>query len=211
MAVRFRDRGEAGQALAAAVGRLRDRAPVVLALPRGGVPVAAEVARALDAPLDVIVVRKLGVPFQPELGMGAIGEEGVRVLNADVIRHARIGADDLARVEARERAEVERRARRYRGGRPMTSLLDRAVIIVDDGIATGGTARAAIEVARGTRSCERRARGAGRTSVVGRGAVARRRRGGCRRDSPATCSRSASGTATSPRPPTTRCARLLRG
>ena len=135
-------------ALAAAVDHLRDRAPVVLALPRGGVPVAAEVARALDAPLDVIVVRKLGVPFQPELGMGAIGEEGVRVLNADVIRHARIGADDLARVEARERAEVDRRARRYRGGRPMTSLLDRAVIIVDDGIATGGTARAAIEVAR---------------------------------------------------------------
>jgi putative phosphoribosyl transferase len=145
---RFRNRREAGVRLAAALEPLRDEHPVVVGLPRGGVVVAAEVAAALDAPLDVIVVRKLGVPTQPELGMGAVGEDGVRVLNDMVLRVARVTPEQLAAVEARERAEVERRAAAFRGGRPRVELADRAVIVVDDGIATGGTARAALEVAR---------------------------------------------------------------
>ncbi|MBE3012173.1 phosphoribosyltransferase [Microbispora sp. NEAU-D428] len=121
---------------------------VVLGLPRGGVPVAFQVARALGAPLDVIVVRKLGVPYQPELGFGAIGEGGVRVLNPDVVRLANITRAEMAEVERRERAELERRARRFRGGREPVDLAGRTVIVVDDGIATGGTARAACQVAR---------------------------------------------------------------
>ena len=121
---------------------------MVLALPRGGVPVAFEVARALDAPLDVMVVRKLGVPFQPELGMGAIGEGNVRVLDPETVRIAQVTPDEIAAVEARERAELERRVRLYRSGRPMTSVRGRTVIVVDDGIATGGTARAALQIAR---------------------------------------------------------------
>jgi putative phosphoribosyl transferase len=144
----FRDRRDAGRRLAVRLEGLRDQEPVVLGLPRGGVPVADEVARLLDAPLDVIVVRKLGVPFQPELGMGAIGEDGVRILNHDVLRVAHIGADELGHVEARERAEVEARAVRFRGNRPRIDLTGRTAIIVDDGIATGGTARAALQVAR---------------------------------------------------------------
>ncbi len=145
---RFQDRRDAGLQLAARLSHFRDERPIVLGLPRGGVPVAFEVARALDAPLDVIVVRKLGVPFQPELGMGAIGEDGARVLNDDVVRLARVTPDELAAVEARERREVERRADLYRQGRSMIPLAGRTVIIVDDGIATGGTARAALQVAR---------------------------------------------------------------
>jgi putative phosphoribosyl transferase len=148
VARRFRDRREAGVALADRLEGLRDDKPVVLALPRGGVPVAFEVARALHAPLDVIVVRKLGVPFQPELGMGAIGEGGVRVLDPEMVRVAQVTPDEIAVVEARERAELERRVRLYRGGRPMTSVEGRTVIVVDDGIATGGTARAALQIAR---------------------------------------------------------------
>lgn len=144
----FRNRRDAGRRLAARLEHLRSEHPIVLGLPRGGVPVAAEVARALGAPLDVIVVRKLGVPFQPELGMGAIGEDGARVLNDDVMRLARVGPHDIAEVEARERAEVERRARQFRGDRPMLNLEHRTVIVVDDGLATGGTARAALQVAR---------------------------------------------------------------
>jgi putative phosphoribosyl transferase len=112
------------------------------------VPVAFEVARALDAPLDVMIVRKLGVPSRPELGMGAIGEGGTRVLNRRVVDAAGVTAPELAAVEVREQAEVERRARRYRGDRPMQPLTDRTVIVVDDGLATGGTARAALETAR---------------------------------------------------------------
>src|ERR1019366_767728 len=114
----FADRADAGRRLAARLQHLADEPVVVLGLPRGGVPVAFEVARALGAPLDVIVVRKLGVPFQPELGMGAIGEDGVRVINHEVVRAAGVSVQELAAVEARERAEVQRRAWRYRGGRP---------------------------------------------------------------------------------------------
>jgi putative phosphoribosyl transferase len=144
----FRDRSDAGRQLAARLASLADKHPVVLALPRGGVPVAFEVAKRLGCSLDVIVVRKLGVPFQPELGMGAVGEDDALVLNDEVVRLARVGQEELARVVARERAEVEARARRFRDGRPAISLVGKVAIVVDDGIATGGTAGAAIEVAR---------------------------------------------------------------
>jgi putative phosphoribosyl transferase len=144
----FRDRRQAGQRLGERLSGMRGSRPLVLGLPRGGVPVAFEVARALDAPLDVLVVRKIGVPFQPELGMGAVGEDGVRVLNEEVLREAAVTDTQLAEVEARERAEVEQRAARLRGGRPAAPLTGRTVIIVDDGLATGGTARAAIRLAR---------------------------------------------------------------
>jgi putative phosphoribosyl transferase len=144
----YRDRREAGQRLAERLSGLRSSRPLVLGLPRGGVPVAFEVARELDAPLDILVVRKLGVPFQPELGMGAVGEDGVRVLNPDVLREAGVTDTQLAEVESRERAEVEQRATHLRRGRPAIPLTDRTVVIVDDGLATGGTARAAIRVAR---------------------------------------------------------------
>ncbi len=144
----FRDRREAGRRLAASLGGFATERPVVLALPRGGVPVAAEVAEALKSLLDVIVVRKLGVPFQPELGMGAVGEDGALVLNDEVVRMARVTPDELSRIEARERTEVEARARRFRGGHAAVPLAGKTVIVVDDGIATGGTARAALHVAR---------------------------------------------------------------
>ncbi len=144
----FRDRREAGRRLAERLGHLRGAQVVVLGLPRGGVPVAAEVAVALRAPLDVIMVRKLGVPVQPELAMGAIGEGGVRVLNTDVLTAARITDAEIAGVEARERAELQRRARRFRGARERTTVRGRTAVIVDDGIATGSTARAACQVAR---------------------------------------------------------------
>ena len=144
----FRDRREAGRRLAERLSGLRASSPLVLGLPRGGVPVAFEVANTLGAPLDVLVVRKLGVPFQPELGMGAVGEDDVRVLNPDVLRQAGVTETQLAAVETRERAEVEERAVRLRRGRPAIPLQGRTVVIVDDGLATGGTARAAVQVAR---------------------------------------------------------------
>jgi putative phosphoribosyl transferase len=122
---------------------------VVLGLPRGGVPVAYEVAEALDAPLDVIVVRKLGMPSQPELAMGAIGEDGVRVLNAGVLRAAGIDAERLASVERAERAELQRRVATLRRGRHRIPLTGRIAVVIDDGVATGATARAACDVARG--------------------------------------------------------------
>jgi predicted phosphoribosyltransferase len=125
---------------------------VVLGLPRGGVVVAAEVARSLGAPLDVIIVRKLGVPFQPELAMGAIGEEGARVISDDVVRRCGLSAEQLGEVERRERAELARRAELLRGDRPPIPLAGRTVLIVDDGIATGSTARAACVVARARRA-----------------------------------------------------------
>ena len=144
----FIDRADAGRRLAARLQHLRGDQVVVLGLPRGGVPVAYEVARALDAPLDVIVVRKLGVPFQPELAMGAIGEEGVRIINEEVVSVAGVSPSQLDEVEARERTELEVRVRRFRGDRPPIALEGRIVVVVDDGIATGSTARAACQVAR---------------------------------------------------------------
>jgi putative phosphoribosyl transferase len=144
----FLDRSDAGRRLADRMLHLRGEDVVVLGLPRGGVPVAAEVARALGAPLDVIVVRKLGVPVQPELGMGAIGEGDVRIINPEVVAITRVTDDEIAAVEKRERAELERRARCFRGDRSRTPLTGRTAIIIDDGIATGSTARAACQVAR---------------------------------------------------------------
>jgi putative phosphoribosyl transferase len=144
----FTDRAEAGRRLAALLGHLSGDDVVVLGLPRGGVPVAAQVAHALGAPLDVILVRKLGVPVQPELALGAIGEGGVRIINPDVVEVTGVTDTEIAVVEARERAELERRARRFREGRPPEPLAGRIAVIVDDGIATGATARAACQVAR---------------------------------------------------------------
>ncbi|MGQ0718559.1 MAG: phosphoribosyltransferase [Pseudonocardiales bacterium] len=144
----FVDRGDAGRRLGQRLQHLRGEDVVILGLPRGGVPVAAEVALALGAPLDVIVVRKLGVPMQPELAMGAIGEGDVRVLVPETVRRAGVTGDELADVERRERAELERRAQRFRGDRTRLSLVGRTAVVVDDGIATGSTARAACEVAR---------------------------------------------------------------
>ncbi len=144
----FTDRVDAGRRLAEAVRHLKEEKPVVLGLPRGGVPVAFEVARVLGAPLDVIVVRKLGVPYQPELGFGAIGEDGVRVLSEDIVRRAGIDPTQIATVEQEEEQELLRRARRYRDGRSRVRIEGRTVIVVDDGIATGATAAAACRVAR---------------------------------------------------------------
>ncbi len=144
----FADRDEAGRRLAARLGHLRGEPVVVLGLPRGGVPVAFQVARALGAPLDVIIVRKLGVPFQPELGMGAVGEGGVRVLNPAIIHAAGVSGNEVAAVQAREQAAVEARAARYRARRPRQPLDGRVAVVVDDGIATGSTARAACQIAR---------------------------------------------------------------
>jgi putative phosphoribosyl transferase len=144
----FIDRVDAGRRLAERLDVLRGEDLVVLGLPRGGVPVAFEVARALDAQLDVIIVRKLGVPRQPELAMGALGEGGVRVVNDDIIRSGHIRAADLAAVHRREQAELQELDRRLRAGRPRVPLAGRTALIVDDGVATGSTARAACQVAR---------------------------------------------------------------
>jgi putative phosphoribosyl transferase len=153
----FRDRAEAGAALAAA---LRDRmaADGVLALPRGGVPVAAPVAEALDAPLDVLVVRKLGAPGHPELAMGALASGGVRVLNPALVDQLGVDDDTLARVTAAEQRELERREREYRGDRPPSDVAGRSMVLVDDGLATGATVRAGVEAVR--------ARGAARIVVA---------------------------------------------
>ena len=146
---RFRDRAEAGQFLAGRLAAYAGRVDVrILALPRGGVPVAFAVAQALHAPLDVLVVRKLGLPGQEELAMGAIATGGVRVLNDDVVQELRIPPDVIDRVTASEHAELERRERVYRGGRPAPILRDQTVLLVDDGLATGTTMRAAIAAVR---------------------------------------------------------------
>ena len=144
----YADRADAGRRLAGSLLSYEDRAPLVLGLPRGGVPVAFEVARELNASLDVLVVRKLGVPSQPELAFGAIGEGGVRVLNDSVLRHVVVSDAEIAEVEAAQRAELRRRVQTYRGERTPIPLAGRVVVIVDDGFATGSTARAACLVAR---------------------------------------------------------------
>ncbi|MBP2586822.1 putative phosphoribosyltransferase/putative alpha/beta-hydrolase family hydrolase [Streptomyces sp. PvR006] len=144
----FSDRTDAGRQLAARLDHLKGDDVVVLGLPRGGVPVAAEVADALDAPLDICLVRKLGVPQQPELAMGALGEGGVRVVNERVLHEAGVGARDLAAVEEREHLVLDQRTRRYRGSRPSVPLEGRTVLVVDDGLATGATALAACRVVR---------------------------------------------------------------
>ena len=149
MMMRFRNRVEAGQQLAQRLTKYANRSNVlVLALPRGGVPVGYEVAQALKAPLDVFVVRKLGVPGHEELAMGAIASGGVRVLNGDVVEGLQIPNDVIDAVAERELRELERRERAYRDDRPAPEVQGRTVILVDDGIATGSTMKAAIEALR---------------------------------------------------------------
>jgi predicted phosphoribosyltransferase len=145
----FHDRHDAGRHLARALGRYVGRDDVlILALPRGGVPVGYEVAQALHAPLDVYLVRKLGVPGRPELAMGAIAIGGVRVLNTDVIESLGIPASTIDAVAAAETREIVRRDRRYRGDRPPPAVKGKSVIVVDDGLATGATMRAAVAALR---------------------------------------------------------------
>jgi putative phosphoribosyl transferase len=145
----YRNRAEAGRLLAAALTRYRSKTDVVvLGLTRGGVPVAAEVASALAAPLDVVVVRKIGVPFQPELAMGAIAGDETQVLDRGLIHSIGLPNDEVKRVIARERAELERREQLYRAARPPLSLTGRTAILVDDGLATGSTMLAAVQFAR---------------------------------------------------------------
>ncbi|MDX6348057.1 MAG: putative phosphoribosyl transferase [Streptomyces sp.] len=146
--MQFIDRADAGRRLAEKLPHLRSENPVVLGLPRGGVPVAYEVARALHAPLDIVVVRKLGVPYHRELGFGAIGEGGARVVSDDIVRMTHVSRDDLEEVERHEEAELGRQAHRFRDGRSRTDLRGRTVIVVDDGVATGATALAACQVVR---------------------------------------------------------------
>ena len=141
----FRDRADAGRQLAVRLERYRDEEPLVLALPRGGVPVGFEISRALGAPLDVFVSRKLGAPGQPELGIGAVAQGGTRILNERLVRRLGIPEDYLERITRREEDEVERRLRLLRGDRPVPEVGGRTVILVDDGLATGVTALAAIE------------------------------------------------------------------
>jgi putative phosphoribosyl transferase len=149
MTTRFRDRTEAGRFLAQKLTAYADRPDVlVLGLPRGGVPVAFQVALALNAPLDILLVRKLGVPGHRELAMGAIASGGVYVLNEDIVRTLGISGSEIEEVTAEERAELGRRERVYRGGLPLPDARGRTVILVDDGIATGTTMRAAIALLR---------------------------------------------------------------
>jgi putative phosphoribosyl transferase len=145
----FRDRADAGRQLAAALSAYANRSDVVvLGLPRGGVPVAAEVARALRAPLDVFLVRKLGVPGHEELAMGAVASGGVRVVNTDVIEELQIPRRVLDAVTEAERREIERLERGYRGSRPPVNVVGRVVIVIDDGLATGSSMRAAAAALR---------------------------------------------------------------
>ncbi len=146
----FRNRSDAGRQLAKALAGYKDQQPVILALPRGGVPVAAQVAAALNAPLDLILVRKIGVPFQPELAMGAVVDGGTPIVvrNEDVIRLAGIDESEFKAVCDDELAEIERRRRRYLGNRKHVDVSGRTAIVIDDGIATGATTRAALRATR---------------------------------------------------------------
>ena len=152
----FRDRSDAGRRLAKALSSYKDRHPVVLALPRGGVPVAAEVAAALEAPLDLILVRKIGVPTQPELAMGAVvdGTAPIVVRNEEVIELSGTTADEFDAACKRELAEIERRRQLYIGERSRAEITGQVVIIIDDGIATGATTRAALQAIRNRRPKE---------------------------------------------------------
>ncbi|HYD95931.1 MAG TPA: CBS domain-containing protein [Noviherbaspirillum sp.] len=149
----FRDRRDAGRQLAAALAHLAQSAPLVLALPRGGVPVAYEVARALKAPLDVFLVRKIGAPQYPELGLGAVaeGQESHSVLNPETVEQVRPSEDYLAAEQRRQVEEIARRRQRYRGDREPLALRGRTVILVDDGVATGGTMKAALQAVAAAR------------------------------------------------------------
>jgi putative phosphoribosyl transferase len=144
----FEDRRDAGRRLAGKLLRFEDERTVIFALPRGGVPVGYEISRALGAPLDVFVSRKLGAPDQPEFGIGAVAAGGVRVLNLDVVRRLGIPDDYVEQITAQELAEVGRRLRYFRGERPEPEVEGRTVILVDDGLATGVTARAAVQALR---------------------------------------------------------------
>jgi predicted phosphoribosyltransferase len=146
---RFHDRREAGQLLARQLGKYKGRGDVIiLALPRGGVPIAYEIARELKAPLDVFVVRKLGLPWHPELAMGAIAPGGVEVLNGDVVTAYNIPPHVIRAVAEREGQELQRRLQQYRGNRPFPNLEGHTVILVDDGLATGSSMKAAVEAVR---------------------------------------------------------------
>ncbi|HKT10655.1 MAG TPA: phosphoribosyltransferase [Terriglobia bacterium] len=145
----FRNRADAGRKLASKLSAYSGQADLlVLALPRGGVPVACEIARALHAPVDVFVVRKLGVPWNPELAMGAVATGGVRVLEQDTVRTLAIPSEEITRVAAREELELERRERAYRSGRAPLPVAGKKVILVDDGVATGSTMRAGVAALR---------------------------------------------------------------
>jgi putative phosphoribosyl transferase len=148
MTARFLDRRDAGRQLAQVLMDRELRDPVVLALPRGGVPVGYEIALQLDAPLEVFVARKLGAPGHPELGIGAIAEGGTRVINEMAVQALRVTPGQLDQIVAREEAELERRVDEYRHGRPLPELGDRDVVLVDDGLATGVTAEAALVALR---------------------------------------------------------------
>ncbi len=147
---KFKDRADAGRQLARIMPEsLKNLDPVILALPRGGVPVAAEIARAWGLSIDVLIVRKIGVPGAEEVGMGAIAGGGIMVLDENLISRLGLGEDQVDAVVRRETAEMHRREKLYRGSRPAPDLKDRTVILVDDGIATGSTMMAAISLLRG--------------------------------------------------------------
>lgn len=141
----FKDRNDAGRKLAEKLRSYQHENPIVLAIPRGGVVLGYEVAKALKAPLDIIITRKLGAPGQPELGIGAIAPNGIRVLNTEVIQWLGVSQDELEAITQREQQELNRRLQRYRGDRPMPDIQERTVILIDDGLATGITARASIQ------------------------------------------------------------------